>query len=175
MAHDSLLSCGTRLCYTTARAVAILDALEAVGYRGFPEQISESLDLITSRITMTSAERDTHRRNLLFLQSRLNGDVSHLTDEALRKAGGEASGNLSNMPIHMADLGTDNFEQEFTLSLLQNEEQVLTEIGAALDRLDQGTFGHCEECAGDIPKVRLNALPYTRYCVECARRLEQSS
>jgi len=124
---------------------------------------------------MTTSERQTYRRNLETLRTRLNGDVSHLTDEALRKTGGEASGSLSNMPIHMADLGTDNFEQEFTLGLIQNEELVLEEIAGALERLNQGTFGRCEECQGEIPKVRLNALPYTRYCVECARRLEQNS
>lgn len=124
---------------------------------------------------MRTAQKETYRQGLIRLQRRLNGDVSHLQDEALRKTGGEASGNLSNTPIHMADLGTDNFEQEFTLSLLQNEEQVLEEISAALERLKRGTFGRCEECQDDIPKVRLNALPYARYCVECARRLEQRS
>jgi RNA polymerase-binding transcription factor DksA len=124
---------------------------------------------------MSKAELNTYRQHLLTLRSRLNGDVSHLADEALRRTGGEASGSLSNMPIHMADLGTDNFEQEFTLSLLQNQEQVLEEITAALDRIHQGTFGRCEECQGEIPRVRLNALPYTRYCVECARKLEQSA
>ena len=93
---------------------------------------------------MTQAELDDYRQQLLDLRSRLRGDVSHLTSEALRKTGGEASGSLSNTPIHMADLGTDNFEQEFTLGLIENEEQALDEIGAALDRLDQKTFGRCE-------------------------------
>src|SRR5262245_14595498 len=124
---------------------------------------------------MTKAELETYRQHLLTLRSRLKGDISHLTDEALRRTGGEASGSLSNMPIHMADLGTDNFEQEFTLSLLQNEEQVLQEIAGALERIQQTTFGHCEECQGEIPRVRLNALPYTRYCVDCARKLEQNA
>jgi len=109
------------------------------------------------------------------LRSRLTGDVSHLADEALRSTGGEASGSLSNAPLHMADLGTDNFEQEFTLGLIQNEEQALDEIAAALDRLDQGTFGRCEECHKEIPKQRLQAIPYTRHCVECARKLQQSA
>ena len=67
---------------------------------------------------MTKAILDAFRQQLLDLRNRLKGDVTNLADEALRKAGGEASGSLSNMPIHMADLGTDNFEQEFTLSLL---------------------------------------------------------
>jgi RNA polymerase-binding transcription factor DksA len=124
---------------------------------------------------MTQAELNTYRQQLTDLRNRLRGDVSHLTNEALRQLGGEASGSLSNTPIHMADLGTDNFDQEFTLGLIQNEEQALDEIGGALDRLAQGTFGHCEECHKDIPRARLQALPYTRYCVECARKLEQSA
>ena len=124
---------------------------------------------------MNRAVVETFRQELLSLRNRLKRDVSHLANEALRKAGGEASGNLSNMPIHMADLGTDNFEQEFTLSLLQNEEQALGEITAALERIEQGTFGRCEECTKDIPKARLQALPYARFCVECARKQEQGN
>src|SRR5215831_9405400 len=124
---------------------------------------------------MNKAVLNGFREQLQSLRGRLKGDVTHLADEALRKGGGEASGSLSNMPIHMADLGTDNFEQEFTLSLLQNEEQALDEIAAALDRLDQHTFGRCEECHKEIPRQRLQALPYTRYCVDCARKLQQSA
>jgi len=124
---------------------------------------------------MTKSVIDAFRMELLNLRSRLKGDVSHLADEALRKAGGEASGSLSNMPIHMADLGTDNFEQEFTLGLLQNEEQALAEIAAALERIDQGAFGRCEECDKEIPRARLQALPYARHCLDCARKLEQGT
>ena len=124
---------------------------------------------------MTKADLDSYHDLLVSLRSRLNGDVSHLANEALRKAGGEASGSLSNTPIHMADLGSDNFEQEFTLSLLQNQEQALDEIREALGRIDRGTFGQCEECQQPIPKARLQALPYTRHCVACARKLQQSS
>ncbi len=121
---------------------------------------------------MTKAELDTYQRQLTEMRERLNSDVSHLANEALQRTG-ESSGNLSNMPIHMADLGTDNFEQENTLSLLKNEEQVLDEIGSALERIGQGKFGRCEECQADIPRARLKELPYTRYCVECARKLEE--
>jgi RNA polymerase-binding transcription factor DksA len=124
---------------------------------------------------MTKADLDSYRELLVSLRSRLNGDVTHLADEALRSTGGEASGSLSNAPLHMADLGTDNFEQEFTLSLLQNQEQALDEIREALGRIDRGTFGQCEECQQPIPKARLQALPYTRHCVACARKLQQSS
>jgi DnaK suppressor protein len=122
---------------------------------------------------MTKAELKNYQQTLLELRTRLNGDVSHLADEALHQTGSEAGGNLSSMPIHMADLGTDAYEQENTLNLLQNEEQVLADIAAALDRVDHGTFGQCEECGKEIPEARLRALPYARYCVECARKQEQ--
>ncbi len=123
---------------------------------------------------MTDADREHYRQELLSLHRRLSGDVSHLADEAMSRSGGEASGGLSNVPVHMADLGTDNFEKEFTLSLLQNEEQALEEIQDALRRIKEGTFGQCEECRAAIPKGRLQALPYARYCVACARKSEQS-
>ena len=118
---------------------------------------------------------ETYRKMLQALRSRLKGDVSHLANEALHSTGGEGSGGLSNAPLHPADLGTDNFEQEFTLSLLQNQEQALDEIREALGRIDRGTFGECEECHQPIPKARLQALPYARHCVACARKLQQSS
>jgi RNA polymerase-binding transcription factor DksA len=124
---------------------------------------------------MTKPELETYRKMLQALRSRLKGDVSHLANEALHSTGGEGSGGLSNAPLHPADLGTDNFEQEFTLSLMQNQEQALTEIGDALERIRRGTFGKCEECSAAIPKGRLEALPYARHCVACARKLQQPS
>lgn len=121
---------------------------------------------------MTKAEQDQYRQQLLSLGQRLKSQVDDLANEALRKTGGEASGNLSNTPVHMADLGTDNFEQEVSMSLLENEGQVLEEIAAALVRLDQGAYGRCEDCGKAIAKERLNAVPYTRRCIDCARRQE---
>jgi RNA polymerase-binding transcription factor DksA len=82
---------------------------------------------------------------------------------------------LRSTGAEVLHLGTDNFEQEFTLSLLQNQEQALDEIAHALERMNKGTYGHCEECSSAIPKARLQAMPYTRHCVACARKLEQRS
>jgi RNA polymerase-binding protein DksA len=124
---------------------------------------------------MTKSDLENYRRTLLTLRSRLSGNISHLTEEALRTNGNQTGGNLSNAPIHMADLGSDSFEQEFTLSLLQNEEQVLEQIREALERIEHGTFGRCEECGGVITKGRLQAVPYARHCVKCARKVQQSS
>lgn len=123
---------------------------------------------------MTQAEIEGYRKQLTALRDRLDGDVDHLAGEALHRGGDETSGNLSHLPIHMADLGSDNFEQENTLNLLAQERHLLDEINAALDRIGRGVFGRCEECEKPItPKARLKEIPYTRYCVECARKLDQ--
>lgn len=123
---------------------------------------------------MTKPEMDIFWDTLLALRKRLRGDVSHLADEALGTNGAK-SGGASKAPVDLADVATDNFEQEFTLSLMQNQEQVLGEITEALERIRQGTFGRCEECQKPIAKARLQALPYTRHCVACARKVQQSS
>jgi len=119
---------------------------------------------------MTNQELEDYRQQLLQLGRRLQRGFAHLSDEALRKADGASSGNLSNTPVHMADLGTDAFEQEVALSLLENQEQQLEEVAAALRRLDEGTFGHCESCQRPIGPERLRAIPYTRFCIDCARQ-----
>ena len=121
---------------------------------------------------MTKAELEAYRRQLLDLGKGLQSKVSDLGQEAFRKAGGEESGNLSNTPLHLADLASDNFEQEVALSLLETEEQRLEEIAAALERIADGTFGHCEECHREISSERLQAIPYTRLCIDCANRVE---
>src|ERR687885_54178 len=100
-------------------------------------------------------ELEAFRHMLLGLRSRLRGDLDQMTDEALRRAQPESSGNLSNVPLHMADVGTENYDQEFTLGLIENEQETLEQIQDALRRLDAGTFGRCQECGEAIAKPRL--------------------
>jgi DnaK suppressor protein len=107
-------------------------------------------------------------RNLLLEKRReILGDVGSMESEAFK--GGS---NLSNMPIHMADVGTDNFEQEFTLGLIESERQILREIQEALVRIEDGTFGICQGTGKPIPRVRLEAVPWAKYTIEYSRLLE---
>jgi DnaK suppressor protein len=122
---------------------------------------------------MTKADQKVYRERLLKLRGRLRGDVTTLADAALKKTRAQAAGDLSSMPIHMADMGTDNFEQEFTLSLMQAEGGTLELIEAALERIEDGVYGSCDECSGLIKKSRLNAIPYTSLCIKCAEQFEQ--
>lgn len=121
---------------------------------------------------MKKAEAKVFKHLLLDMRARLRGDVHAMADAALNKTRSEASGDLSYMPIHMADMGTDNFDQEFTLNLMQTEEDTLGMIEAALERIEGGLYGICVECEGRIPKTRLNAVPYTPFCVKCASKLQ---
>lgn len=121
---------------------------------------------------MKSEELQAYRQVLLSLRARLRGDLDQMTDEALKRNQPDSSGNLSNVPLHMADVGTENYDQEFTLGLIENEQETLEQIQDALKRIDSGTFGRCQECSGPIAKPRLQALPYTRHCIECARKAE---
>ena len=116
---------------------------------------------------MKKADMRIFKERLIDLRARLRGDVSSMANSALRKSGVEGP-DASSMPIHMAELGSDNFEQEFTLSLMATEEDTLGMIDKALERVEDGVFGQCTECGGVIPKTRLNAIPYTPLCVKCA-------
>jgi DnaK suppressor protein len=120
---------------------------------------------------MKKSEAKVFKDLLLALRARLRGDVNALADAALRKTRSEASGDLSSMPIHMADLGTDAFEQEFTLSLMEHDGNALEQIEAALARIEDGNYGSCIECGTRIPKTRLQVLPHTPYCVKCAEKV----
>jgi DnaK suppressor protein len=122
---------------------------------------------------MNKAESKVYKERLLALRSRLRGEVTQLADAALKKNRPDGAADSSSMPIHMADLGSDNFEQEFTLSLMENEEDTLMAIESALERIEDGTYGQCEECGVKIPKARLNAIPYAPLCVKCAGQLER--
>ena len=110
---------------------------------------------------------------LLAKRLELIGDVNSIENDTLKKSRLDASGDLSSMPIHMADIGTDNYEQEFSLGLMDSERKLLQEITYALQRIEDRTYGICEGTGEVIPKVRLEAKPWARYSVEYARRIEK--
>ena len=102
------------------------------------------------------------------------GDVNHMHDNALKSSTAASSGELSTVPFHMADVGTDNFDHEFVLGLIENEEEEIRKIDEALDRITSGEYGTCE-CGKAIPKARLRALPYARLCIDCKREFENGT
>ena len=109
------------------------------------------------------------RQMLLAKRAQLLGDVSGMQEEAA----GQKGSNLSGIPTDMADVGTDNFEREFTLGLLESEQALLREIDAALGRIGDRSYGICLGSGEPIPKARLNAMPWAKYTVDYARMLEK--
>ncbi len=122
---------------------------------------------------MKVSELAQFKKALLEIREKLVGNVNFMEDEALRKSRQDASGDLSNVPIHMADVGTDNYDRDLTIGLIQNSEEELRAIDEALERINNKTFGSCEECGKKISKARLLALPYVKCCIECQREEEK--
>jgi RNA polymerase-binding protein DksA len=112
------------------------------------------------------ADLEHFRRLLLERRRRILGTVQGMEEEALKASDQDFSVD------HMADHGSDNFEQDFTLSLVESERKELIEIDRALQRIEQGTYGICEGTGEPIPRPRLEAIPHARYSVEYQRRLE---
>jgi RNA polymerase-binding protein DksA len=121
---------------------------------------------------LKAAEKEMLRHILLERRAVLSGDADSIEEEALNRSGNGGSGELSNVPFHMADVGSENYEREFSLGILESEQEELRQIDAALGRLEAGTFGMCEGCHKSIPLARLKAVPYARMCVECKQKQE---
>ncbi len=111
------------------------------------------------------------RDRLLKLTDRAGRDAETVREQALGPGGSQATGGLSDVPTHLGDLGTEAYLQELNSTLLENEEYLLGEAIAALRRIDEGTYGTCENCGQPVPEERLKAIPWTRYCTKCAQAL----
>ena len=115
-------------------------------------------------------ELEEYRALLHTKRRQLVGMLSGMEDEALRSSGG----NLSNMPVHMADMGSDVYEQDFTLGMAETERAIINEIDAALQRIEDKTFGVCQMTGKPISKARLDAKPWAKYTIEAERIAESS-
>jgi RNA polymerase-binding transcription factor DksA len=111
------------------------------------------------------------REKLLALKDTLLDSMNGVAKDSLRSRaeGSEASA----FGMHQADAGSDAYDRDFALSLLSQEQDSLYEIDEALKRIENGTYGTCEMSGKSIPHARLEALPFTRYTVECQAELEK--
>ena len=121
---------------------------------------------------LTKQEIEDYKQLLLEKRKEIIGSVNEIQDETLNKSRMAASGDLSSMPIHMADIGSDNYEQEFALGLLDSERKILHKIDEALMRIEEKTYGICLGSGKPIAKARLQAKPWAKYSVEYARKIE---
>ncbi len=117
---------------------------------------------------MTATELTNFRQRLQGMTQRLGGERLQLRHEVL---GDERAPGVSTTQEQYTsdDLSREEADEEVALSMLNNEEELLTECVAALDRLERGTFGSCESCRRPIAGKRLDAAPYVRRCINCER------
>ena len=100
-------------------------------------------------------------------------EIKHISADTLKKSQKDASGDISGYAFHMADVGTDTYDREFSLGLVSSSREALYELDDALKKIEDGIFGVCEECKSLISKTRLKAVPYARFCLKCQERKEK--
>jgi DnaK suppressor protein len=116
---------------------------------------------------------DAKARTLLEQErTRLQGIRDGLQREQ-EESTSETGGELSNFDQHPGDSGTETFEMEKNVSLLDQVEEELVEVEAAFDRLERGEYGRCQACGRPIGDERLEAMPATRFCVEDQAKVER--
>lgn len=113
------------------------------------------------------------KEKLLMLRDAMVDSMAGVAQDTLRSRaeGSEASA----FGMHQADAGSDAYDRDFALSLLSQEQDALYEIDQALKRVELGTYGICEMSGKQIPRARLEAIPFARYTVECQSQLEKQS
>ncbi len=118
---------------------------------------------------MTNTELTLHREQLLALRASLLGDMTQMEDDTLKD-----HSKTNSIPSDMAELGSDNADQELTFRLLGSENDTLDQVESAITRIEDRSYGRYGKCGEQIPKSRLDAIPYAAQCVQCTSEQENS-
>jgi len=111
---------------------------------------------------------------LIELRNLVTGQLDQHTEDTLKRSAKDDAGDLSSYGQHMADAGTDTFDRDFALSLVSNEQEALSEITAAIQRIKAGTYGICEATGEPIAKERLLAVPFARFSAHAQKEIERN-
>ena len=121
---------------------------------------------------MPKAELKKYKALLLKERESVSGNMQHIAQNTLNKSQREASGDLSGYSYHMADMATDDYDRDFSLGRVSDEQKIIYLIDEALKRMVEGTYGLCLICGKPIAKKRLKALSYSESCIECQKKNE---
>jgi len=121
----------------------------------------------------TKSDLKDFKKIVLKKKEQILSDLEHISDDTLRKSQKEASGDISGYTYHMADVASDNYDREFSLGLASGDRKSLYDLDDALKRIEEGTFGICDDCKGSITKIRLKAVPSARLCIKCQQKREK--
>jgi RNA polymerase-binding transcription factor len=152
---------------SAAAAAAAVSSRRVNGEGSGIDELSVS-QLKRAKSELTRKDKLRYRDLLLQKRAEILGDVESLQSDAKNNGG-----DISHMPVHMADVGSDYYEQEFTLGLVESERKLLREIDEALIRINDGYFGVCLASGRPIGKARLDAKPWAKYCIEVVRERER--
>lgn len=128
-------------------------------------------DEILKKLRLSKTDKKYFRELLLHARAAFGDQVRYHSDDALTRK--DAAGERAGMATHMADLGTDNYRRDFQLGLLSDGVDVLEMIDEALQRLEDSEYGICLDCGEPIPRKRLEAKPYAKYCTKCKSKREE--
>ena len=128
-------------------------------------------DEILKKLRLSKSDKKYFYNLLMRARSAFGAQVQYHTDDALTRK--DAAGERAGMATHMADLGTDNYRRDFELGLLSDGVDVLEMIDEALQRLEDSEYGICLDCGEPIPRKRLEAKPYAKYCTKCKSKREE--
>lgn len=134
-----------------------------------PDAVDEAEFKIDPKAKLPKKELERYREILILKRRQLIGDISTMEEEALRTN----SGSLSSLPQHMAEQGSDTFDQSLSLDLAAADRTILREIDDALRRIEDGTYGVCMKTGKRISAERLAEIPWARYSIEAAREMER--
>lgn len=118
-------------------------------------------------------ELDYFRKLILKMKEKIIDEIKHISEDTLKKSPKDAAGDISGYTYHMADVASDSYDREFSLGLASNERQSLYELDDAIKKIEEGTFGICEECKSLITKTRLKVVPFAQLCVKCQEKKEK--
>ena len=150
---------GKKVAAASAAAILGLSAPKTVAKK------SASKTRVPAKKPRIKAEWKKYYEILLDLRGRLTHQMDDLKKDSAEE--------MTSYSMHMADSGTDNFDRDNALSLLSSDQDAVYEIDEALKRIEKNSFGVCELTGKNIPKTRLNAVPWARYTVESQARLEK--
>ena len=121
---------------------------------------------------MDKRTREKFRKILLQEREKITGEIAFLSENALSYSQRDSAGDLSGYSMHMADAGTDSFQRDVDLGLVSREQSILRKIDEALQMIEKGTYGKCQQCAKPIKESRLKAIPFARLCIACQEKEE---
>lgn len=112
------------------------------------------------------------RRRLEDRRTQIVSDVSYMADE-IRALGIDQDDENGALGNHIAEDGSSVTESERIVVVSEDLQDILAQVNAALERMDEGTYGQCQRCGRSIAAARLEAFPYVAYCIECQALIER--